>query len=494
MIPRPIWVFYRCGMSAHVSTTTATRAVIYCRVSSDTKKGRSVEEQEHECRQHCERQGWPVADVLIDNDRSASRFATKTRPEYERLREILRPGDILVTWEASRAGRSLDTYVELRRLCAERGVLLSYSGKLYDLNDGDDRFSTGMDALLAEKDAEQIRARIMRAHRANLAAGKPHGKPVYGYRIVRDPETGKTIGRVPHPAQAPLVAAAVASLLEGQSLASVVRWLETQDPAGWNPAKIRRIVTNPAIAGYRTHSDNNNGKRGPQVIHGPGTWEPIITAEQLADITALFAARKSGPRGMPVKHLLTGIAVCAQCRKPLRRNLGAQDRVNGGRYVVLACPDGHVARKMDAVNQAVTDVIEALIGTPEARQAFTQQASETPDRAAADEQLRALTERLAAVEDEILEGRMPASTGARLSTRLTEQIEEARAATATVYTSRIVTDVMNADDPAVAWKALEIADKREFLRSTVNVTLDRVGKGRWHDRRDGITVTPVNTR
>jgi site-specific DNA recombinase len=70
-----------------------------------------------------------LGDVLTDNDRSATRFATKDRPEYEKLRSTLQPGDVLVVWEASRAGRSLDHYVDLRRLCAERGVMLSYSGK-----------------------------------------------------------------------------------------------------------------------------------------------------------------------------------------------------------------------------------------------------------------------------------------------------------------------------------------------------------------------------
>ena len=62
-------------------------------------------EQESECRTECERRGWQVATVLCDNDRSATRFATKDRPEYERLRTTLQPGDVLVTWEASRAGR-----------------------------------------------------------------------------------------------------------------------------------------------------------------------------------------------------------------------------------------------------------------------------------------------------------------------------------------------------------------------------------------------------
>lgn len=62
----------------------------------------------------CERNGWPVAEVLTDNDRSATRFAAKDHPQYARLSEVLRPGDVLVVWEPSRAGRPMDHYVDRR--------------------------------------------------------------------------------------------------------------------------------------------------------------------------------------------------------------------------------------------------------------------------------------------------------------------------------------------------------------------------------------------
>ncbi|MBV9515245.1 MAG: recombinase family protein, partial [Mycobacteriaceae bacterium] len=110
------------------------RAIIYNRVSSDpTGKGRSVEDQERENRAVCDRNGWPIGEVLTDNDRSATRFATRERSEYRRLQEILRKGDVLVTWKASRAQRDLTACVALRDLCAKRGVLWCYSGKVFDL-------------------------------------------------------------------------------------------------------------------------------------------------------------------------------------------------------------------------------------------------------------------------------------------------------------------------------------------------------------------------
>ncbi|NKR80190.1 recombinase family protein [Rhodococcus hoagii] len=64
------------------------RAIIYARVSADQSgRGRSVSEQEAECRAICQREGWDVAEVLSDNDVGASRFSrVKDRPAYERLK------------------------------------------------------------------------------------------------------------------------------------------------------------------------------------------------------------------------------------------------------------------------------------------------------------------------------------------------------------------------------------------------------------------------
>ncbi len=86
------------------------RAVVYTRVSSDpNERGRSVTEQEAECRAVCERNGWAVAAVYSDNDRSASRYATKSRPEYRNLVRHIESGaaDVVVVWESSRGTRSL---------------------------------------------------------------------------------------------------------------------------------------------------------------------------------------------------------------------------------------------------------------------------------------------------------------------------------------------------------------------------------------------------
>lgn len=465
-----------------------TRAVIYARVSSDRAKGRSVTEQEAECRAECDRRGWPVAEVLTDNDRSATRFATKDRPEYGRLRTILQPGDVLVVWEASRAGRSLDHYVDLRRLCAERGVLLSYSGKLFDMDDGDDRFATGLDALIAEREAEDIRKRIVRAHRANLAAGKPHGRVPYGYKIVRDPETGKAIGRTPDPARAPLVAEAARRVLDGHSLESTVRWIAAKDPdPRWNSAKLRRILVNATNAGYRTQSVKVDGKRGPQKIVKEGTWKPILTPDQHDDLVALFTARKTGPRGPEPLHLLSGIAACAVCEDKIWRGKAGRKK-DGSPYEVYKCRKGCVGRNLAQINEVVLAAVEGILTTPEALTALATPPAEPESTAKAD--LDELRRQLQAVEDQLTDGKMPADVGARVATRLAERIAGLEAAIAPVFTEPVVRELATAPDPVALWRSFPLARKREFIRAVMTIKVERV-VSRWHAKEDGIIIEPA---
>ncbi len=216
------------------------RAVIYTRVSSDPpgKQGRSVAEQERECRAVCERNGWDVACVVEDNDVSASRWSKKERPGYKRLSEILLPGDVLVCWEASRATRKMGEYAELRDLCAERGVLWCFSGALLDPSKPGDRLSSVVAAAFSEHESDLIVERVRRAQRANAQEGKAHGKVPFGYRAVRDPDTGKIEKRVPDEKQAPIVREVVRRVLDGEPLYALAR--ELNDRGGFPRRNSRR--------------------------------------------------------------------------------------------------------------------------------------------------------------------------------------------------------------------------------------------------------------
>lgn len=460
------------------------RAIIYTRVSHDKAGGRSVAEQEAECRAACAREDWPVADVICDNDRSASRYATKDRPGFDRLRRIVGPGDVIVTWEASRLSRDMGTLIALRDLCLREDVALWYSGALVDVDD----VKIVIDGMVAEQEAIKARKRTKRAFDANLAEGKPHGRPPYGYRVVRDPETGKTIGREPDPARAPLVVEAARRVLNGVSLREVARWLETKDPQNWNPVKLRRVLENPVLAGYRTHAEvTASGRRGLRKPVGEGTWEPILDLATHHDLLALFAARQTGPRGPAPRHLLTGIATCGVCGAPLWWGRGG--RRNGVRSAVYICRNGaHVVRNEQTVDDVILAVVEGILGDSTARAELAAAAPEPDSTAKAD--LDELRRQLQAVEDQMVANTMPAAMGARVATRLAERIAAAEDALAPTFTHPLVREVATAPDPVAMWRSLPLDRKRTFIRAVMTVKVDTVGRGRWHAREAGITATP----
>src|SRR3954469_11815229 len=356
------------------------RAVIYTRVSSDPQnRGRSVAEQEAECRAVCDRNGWEVVAAFSDNDRSASRWATKERAEYRRLIGCIEAGgcDVLVTWEASRAQRDLAAYAALRDLCERRGVLLSYSGRTYDMSDADDRFGTGLDALLAERESEQTRKRVLRAVRANADKGRPHGKLLYGYRREYDPATRELIGQVPdeqdtvdetravvHRATAPIVREEAGRVLAGETPYAIAQDFNRQGVStprgaarGWDLTQVKRLCVNPGYAGKRTH----RGK-----VMGAASWPPILDeSTHLALVAKLGDPARRSQRTSAVKHLLSGIAVCGVC--------GGRLRVQKNRgFLAYLCVDGfHVSRRETDTDEYVTEVVLCRLARPDLADAFT---------------------------------------------------------------------------------------------------------------------------
>jgi len=203
---------------------------------------------------------------------------------------------------------------------------------------------------------------------------------------------------------------------------------------------------------------------------------------------ALFAASKIGPRGPEAQHLLSGIAICGVCENYLWRGKGGRQK-DGSFYTVYLCRNGaHTARNKDVLDGVITSVVEGLLTSPESLAAMAEK-PEGPDPAAVAE-LAALQKRLAAVEEQLIDGTMPAATGARVATRLAERIAALEQATAPVFTEPIVQKLATAPDPVKLWRSLPLAQKREFIRAVMTIRIERVGRGRWHAKEDGVIITP----
>jgi site-specific DNA recombinase len=467
------------------------RAFIYDR-NSRILNGRSTStaDQDTENKRFCQRQGWSISATFVDPGRGASRHSRVSRPDFDemcrRIEAGIRPGaphaecDVLVVWAASRYARDLDVYVRLRDLCVRGSVLLCYNGRLYDLSKGDDRFATGLDALQAEREAENIRDGILRTTRANAERGRPHGRVPYGYRREYDPETGDLIAQVVYEPQAAVVREIAERIAGGTSTYAIARDLERRGVpgptgGGWDEASLPALVLKPTNIGKRQHQG---------VIVGDAVWDPIFVGEQgeavyYACVKILRDPGRRTQQDSAVKYLLSGIALCGPCQ-PERRVLRPQ-RV-GARWSYTCTTCFRASIRTPVFDDVVTATVLAYVERPEFAAALC------PAEAGGGGVGVALAE-AAAYEQQLVEARALASqlgpdgrfrlspvSLAALEAQLLPKIEAARARAQDASVPVVLRDLAGPRAREV-WEGYGLVQRRAAIRSVVVVSLNRAGKG-----------------
>lgn len=467
------------------------RALIYNRVSADPSGSRvSVNSQDHENRALCERNGWEIAGTITDNDRSATRYAGRVREGYEQVLNAITGQsplgriDILVTWEASRAERNMDTYPRLRQLLATHHVLHAYNGKLHDLNEGGDRFAATLDVLLAEREAEIARERTLRSHRDSARRGTPRGVTPYGYMREYDPHSGRMVSQVPDPETAPVIRELVSRVLAGETLYAVAQDFnrrgvltprgrrdqlsgETAPRPGWSSSMIRNLLGKQSLMGVRTH----NG-----VAVGEATWPPLISPEDWAKVQAVLAdpLRSRNDRGVQVRFLLSGIAECGVCGAWMRplRNQGRPTYVCAGK--VPTDGKGHVARSQPGLDAfVIRAVVERSAGTDFMQVLAQRHSSSATEVAAAERELADLRAKLAEYEKAATQKTgLALESLLRILDQLQAQYEDAERRAAPRGVHPAVLDLAGPDAPD-RWDRMPLERRRQVIRALVRVRVHR---------------------
>ncbi|MFC9966282.1 recombinase family protein [Nocardia ignorata] len=459
-------------------------AVILARVSDDREgTSDSTSEQVEEALEWCSDHGVDVIATLIEDDIGASRYSRKERPEYERAKLLLSEKSakrrMLITWESSRAQRRLDWYVALRAIFEKSGALWMYNSHVYDMSVAEDRRRTAQDAVEDEYEVEKTRRRVMRDLRKVAASGRPHGKLAYGYKIIRDERTGKSVGREIFDEQADIVREIARRILNGDSVRSVAVDLnargipaprparakvakgEAPVPARWRANTLAKMIQSPTYAGLRvTHGQ----------VTGPATWPAILTMDQHERLKAILTdPTRVTHRGTEPVWLLTGSSNhCGECGGDLIIRKG---RKSEGNY---SCAEGFcfgvLASQLERlVELAVLDRLES----PDVMELLT-----IGDEVAADafEEVRALETRLDSLIDQAADGSITPATLARLERKLTPQIDAAKRRAQASIRSPLVAELAG-PQARVKWARLPMAKKRQVVRALVSVTVFRGGKG-----------------
>lgn len=439
------------------------RAGIYTRVSKD-KSGvaRSPAEQETDARKDCERNGWTVAEVYVDNDLGASRYSRGHRADMDRLKADVAAGqlDVLVAWDASRLQRDLAAYNTLSTLCREHGVLWSYNGRTFDLDDAEDEFSTALDVLLAQREAGVTRKRVRRALAANATEGRVHGRVQFGYRRIYDPHTGRMIGQEADPVTGPIVTEIFRRVAAGESLRSLAaelnaRGVTTYSGTTWSGALLGHLLKRESYLGRRTHHGTVTVADAWPALTDERTWHAVQairgsrSASQVADHRA--------------KHLLTGIIRCGECGAGMVYDPRSNQR---GQNALYRCRERKcVSRTAEIAEAIVEELVIDRLSRPD--DALSTADAPRADAQAALDEAGSLRARLAALEDDVAEGRMTGEAFGRIEAKISAQHAEAEAR-ATAASSADVPAVVRAltgKDAAKRWKRLGVEDQRAVVRA-----------------------------
>lgn len=465
------------------SNDAPLRAGLYCRVSNDPSgRGASVADQEKEGRRWCDDNGYTIAWVVVDNDLSASK-GSKERPGYERVKANLTGADpvhVLVTWESSRLQRDLDMYVDMRNLFENSNTLLSYNGRLYDMSRIDDRFTTGLDALIDERYSGEIRKRVLRSVMSRIDRGLPHGRIPFGYQEVYDPTTGAPLSREIDPVNARVVAEIIRRMLGGDAAyaiaqdlnnrqvptpSNVVRARRNQpvnEGSRWSIEAIRRISVNPTYAALRMH----NGK-----FAGEGGWPAIVSQTDHLRMRKLMAdpARRTSRESPVSKHLLTGVAECGVCgaRCRLVKTRGIPTYGCSKNFCVGAAQaslDGYVAFRT-----------VRRLEDPAYRESMERE--DEPDVSAAVAELEQLVARMetfyTSAEDP--DGISP-ETLARMEAKYLPLIEDARSRSVPAAVPGVLRDGLTAPSVTDWWLGLTPSGRRRVVRALMVVRINRSSK------------------
>jgi DNA invertase Pin-like site-specific DNA recombinase len=286
---------------------------IYARISYDPEGDMlGVERQEPPCRELCERKGWTVAEVYVDDDISS--YKPKHRPAYEKLLGDAANGYItaIVAWHPDRLTRRPIENEGLIDLVERYGVQIA-TVKVgdHDLSTPAGRLQFRMLGVLARYEVEHMaeRRKLMLEQRARTGLPRYGGVRPFGYQ-----RGGMEIDET----EAALIREAVERLLrKGETTYAILRdWRSRElrtpgtkkhpDGKEWSGTTFKAVLTSLRIAGRRSH-------RGEDI--GEAKWPAIITVAEHEQLVRLFSRVPS--RGRPPNHLLSKITYCGKCGKLL---------------------------------------------------------------------------------------------------------------------------------------------------------------------------------
>jgi DNA invertase Pin-like site-specific DNA recombinase len=314
------------------------RAGCYLRISSDPDdKREGTARQREDTAALCEVQGWTVAGVYPDDNRSASNG--KDRPEWKRLLADITAGkiDAIAAWDQDRNWRMMSELEDLRKFFTSLGreVKLATTGQgEIDLYSPTGVLMAQIKTAVSEHEIAMMRVRQKRAARQRAEQGRPKWKRAFGYvpdtrPKERDDGTRKIDRKVQPRVRAAYRAVVATNPDKRKTITAIAQeWnaagLRGLNGQPWSPSTLSLFLRSPRNAGLRDHNGEIVLDADGQPVRG--TWPPLVDEDLWRTAqTVLNAPHRLRPKKVKL-HALTGVMRCGRVdgKKRCAGTLGGQ--------------------------------------------------------------------------------------------------------------------------------------------------------------------------
>lgn len=312
-----------------------TRALIYCRVSSErqAKEGHGLDSQEHRCRQFSRDREYEVEEVFRDSFTGGGDFMK--RPAMAEMLDYIdsKPHRkyVVIFDDLSRLARDVIAHLKLRSAFNSRGVIpLCLNYNFDETPEGE--YVELIFAGKAELDRKQNRRQVIQKQKARLEKGYWPFYPPPGYEQVKDLGHGKILK--PVEPKASLIREAFEGFASERFLSQtdVVNFLRD---SGYNDGKpiyqegVRRLLRRVVYAGYVEREEWEVSRR-------KGQHEGLVSLEVFEKVQAKLDGKyKIRTRvSDSLDFSLRGFILCPFCQRPMT---GSWSRGRGKMYRFYRC-------------------------------------------------------------------------------------------------------------------------------------------------------------
>jgi DNA invertase Pin-like site-specific DNA recombinase len=459
------------------------RAILYLRQSSGKdEESISLELQETACRDYADRQGYEVVAVEADPGISGR---TWKRPGVVKVMDMIesKKADVIVLWRWSRLSRSrMDWAVAADRVQTAGGRIESALENV-DVSTSTGRLARGVLTEFAAFESERIGEGWKETHARRIKQGLPaNGKPRFGYAYSRED------GFVPDPETGPVLAEMYRRYTSGQSLYTIVSWLNGQGIStvpgyGGNGIWSHKTARNVLDSGFGAGLLLSKG------AHYSGAHESVISMEEWEEYLSRRESRRTRRRGERSSYMLSGLTICGQCGSAMSG--GSYLKKDGTRSkVTLTCAAvrNNQAHKGGSTNMLIAEeaVMVWLKGLAEEintaaassmrGKKIARVASKSTETIARD--LAKLEARSDMLTNKFLDGTIPETSYTRLSAEIASKKEalEASLRAAKVAVRNPVAELV--PDLLSQWDRLDVSVQRDLLSRLINKVVVTAGRPR----------------